>query len=242
MVTDVVARDDGWLAVGRRDPACMFDCGFDPNRAYVWTSTDGSHWNRVADQKAFQAGGMNTVARGPGGFVAAGIASGHGAIWTSPDGLAWSRVPDTSMFHDSSSPDGPQPVEATGVAVHDGVIVVVGAVEGQDYSRARAWWSTDGRIWSKASVQNGADGAMSGVAATSRGFLASGGSIGCPGGLWVSSDGQTWRCDLPDPGPKGLNPAAVAASDTVEVVVGSTSPGEDDSAPTIAVIWTRASR
>ena len=147
------------------------------------------------------------------------------------------------MFHDSSSPFGPLPVEATGVAAQDGIIVVVGTVEGQDYSRARAWWSADGRTWSKASVE-AADGALSrSVAATPRGFLAVGGSRGCPGGIWASTDGRAWRCDLADPRASGFGPDAVAGSDTVDVAVGSTEPGDGDaSVGSSSVIWSRPFR
>ncbi len=56
-VTDVVARGDGWLAVGRRDPVCQIDCGLTPIRAYVWTSGDGSHWTRVADRDVLEGRG-----------------------------------------------------------------------------------------------------------------------------------------------------------------------------------------
>ncbi len=97
-VTDVVATGNGWLAVGRRDPACQVNCGLTPRRAYVWTSADGSRWVRVADQDAFEGGGMNAVAHGDAGFVAVGDASGHAAVWTSPDGLKWSRIADDPMF------------------------------------------------------------------------------------------------------------------------------------------------
>ena len=55
-VTDVVARGDGWLAVGRRDPVCRITAAR-RRPAYVWTSGDGSHWTRVADQTSLKGGG-----------------------------------------------------------------------------------------------------------------------------------------------------------------------------------------
>lgn len=230
-VTDVVASDDGWLAVGRKDPACFFDCGESPIRAFVWTSKDGAHWIRVADQKAFKGGGMNAVSRGDDGFAAAGAASDHAAIWTSPDGLVWSRVPDDPMFSGPKSA-GYLPVQATGVATRDGVIVVVGSALGQDACPpgvaepscpgARAWWSAHGKTWSKASVEKAKDGQVFGVASTPDGFLATGpaGGRSCLGGIWASTDGRAWRCDASSSRFKGFGPYAAAASDTVEVAVG----------------------
>lgn len=227
-VTDVVARGDGWLAVGRRDPACNIDCMEDPSKAYAWTSSDGSHWTRVADQAAFKGGGMDAVAGGEDGFVAVGVASSHAAIWTSPDGLAWSRVPDATMFHGPKLPGGSLPVHASGVAVRDSVAVVVGGVWGQDSNGLRFWWSPEGRTWSKGAVKNAEEGQMSGVTATPGGFLAVGGSIGCLGGIWSSADGRAWRCEASNKNFQGFSPYAAAASDTVEVAVGLTDAGWDE--------------
>ena len=248
-VTDVVATDDGWLAVGRRDPACQFNCDLDPIRAYLWTSGDGAHWTRVADRKAFHGGGMEAVARGDDGYVAAGLANGHAAIWTSSDGSKWSRVPDDPIFH------GPKDMWAAevDVAERDGIIVVTTTFGSQDAARVRAWWSTDGRSWSKASVEHGRDAAVHSVTATPDGFLAVGWSVGCPGrvdpdpnrshgAVWASTDGRVWRCDLTDTGSEGFSPWAAAASDTVEVAVGSTDPYDEDeeaSPPMLGTIWYR---
>jgi hypothetical protein len=248
-VTDVVAADEGWLAVGRRDPACQVDCGLDPKRAYVWTSRDGASWTRVPDQKAFNAGGMDAVARGATGFVAAGVAGGRAAFWTSADGLKWSRVPDDALFHAPKD----MGLTAIDVAADGGLLVAIGTFSSQDAARVRAWWSADGRTWTKASVEQPTDAVANGVTATPDGFLAPGWSVGCPGGspvdpssshgaIWASNDGQTWRCDFPDVGPPGFIPSAAAASDSVEVAVGSTDPSDEDeesSPPRQGAIWYR---
>ena len=249
-ITDVVATDDGWLAVGRRDPACQINCDLDPIRAYVWTSSDGAHWTRVADQKAFKGGGMDAVARGDDGYVAAGLADGHAAIWTSSNGSKWSRVPDDPIFH------GPKNMwlcrRSTSPSAM-AIVVVNGTFSSQDAARVRAWWSADGRTWSKASVEHGRDAAVHSVTATPDGFLALGWSVGCPGrtdpdpyrshgAIWASTDGRAWRCDLTDTGSQGFSPWAAAASDTAEVVVGSTDPydeDEDGSPPMVGTIWYR---
>ena len=238
-VTDVVATSGGWLAVGRQDPECQTNCGSEPTKAWVWTSDDGVSWTRVADQEAFKGGGMVSVARGSSGFVAVGAAAGHAAIWTSPDGLTWSRVPDDPMFHGPSSLGG-LPVAVTGVAIRDGVTVVVGVATAQDTCPSgdaatscpgvRAWWTADGHIWSKASVEKAKDGQVFGVATTIDGFLATGpsGGTSCLGGIWRSADGRAWRCDASAAAFQGFGPYAAAASDTVEVTVGLTHAGWDE--------------
>jgi hypothetical protein len=237
-ITDVVARGGGWLAVGRRDPACTVDCDTNPSRAYVWRSDDGAHWVRVTDQKALAGGGMDSVATGTDGFVAAGIASGHAAIWTSPDGVAWSRVPDDEIFHAPTSSG--LIVDATGVVERDGTIVVIGSALGQDASTARAWWSTDGRSWAKASVEDAADGQLSDVTITPKGFLATGWSAGCRGGIWASGDGRSWQCDLSDAGTDGFIPAVAASSGGVEIAIGATNPADEDVTPAMSVVWSRS--
>jgi hypothetical protein len=126
-VTDVVARENGWLAVGRLDPFCQLECGTDPIRAFAWTSTNGSHWARVATQAAFRGVGLVAVTRRHDGFVAVGGAAGRVAILTSPDGLAWSRVPDAPMFG-SRAWGRRGPAAATAVASDDDVVVVLGMV------------------------------------------------------------------------------------------------------------------
>ena len=239
-VTDVVARGDGWLVVGRRDRFCQFDCGENPSRSYVWTSKDGTHWTRLADRMALKGGGMNSVTQRGAGFVAVGVASDHVAIWTSPDGLAWTRIPDKPVFREPKGPDGTLPVRATGVAVRNGITVAVGMAYAQDTCPpgvaarfcpgARAWWSTDGRTWSKATVAKAIDGQMFSVTATPDGFLAVGpsGGKGCLGGIWGSSDGRVWRCEATHKRFKGFGPYAAAASDTVQVALGLTDAGWDE--------------
>jgi hypothetical protein len=241
-VTDVVPRGDGWLAIGRRDPFCNFECGFDPIRAYVWTSSDGAHWTRVLGQADLGEGGMDAVTQTADGFVAVGNSHGHAAIWTSPDGLVWSRVPDDPMFG-SNTVDG-LPVRATAVASRDGVVVVLGVRSGGEASRVRAWWSADGGAWSKASVEKAAGGQVFSVAPARTGFLATGPSGGdsCRGGIWASTDGRAWRCDAADPSFEGFGPYAAAASGSADVAVGLTSAGVDEESPEglPGAVWVRS--
>lgn len=230
-VTDVVAHGTGWLAVGRQDPFCQIECGTDPTRSFVWTSPNGSHWSRVPTQPAFKGAGLDAVTGRGDGFVAVGGAAGHAAILTSSDGLTWARVPDGPMFRSRASGGGP-PMAATAVASDGGNVAVLGMVS-YEPGRVGAWWSADGRGWSKAAVDKALDGQVFSATTTPAGFLATGpsGADSCLGGIWASTDGRRWRCDAAAPAFAGFGPYAAAANDAVVVAVGLTSAGVDEESP-----------
>jgi hypothetical protein len=221
-VADVVATDTGWLTVGREDPACQLECYTAPLRALAWTSMDGLHWTRVADQGAFDRAGMNAVVRVEGGFAAAGTADGHAAFWTSPTGATWSRGSDGGSW-----------APISGLAARFGTVVAVGMAQDANTGAPSvlAWRSADGRAWEPAPVDQSLDGQVFDVAATPAGFLATGPSGGgrCVGGIWASTDGAAWTCDASDPAFQGFGPYASAGSDSVEVAVGLWSDDESGS-------------
>ena len=233
-VTDVVATPTGWLAVGREDPACNYNCGQSPVRGLAWTSSDGLTWTRVTGQAAFEGGGIQAVTATDTGFVAAGLAAGHAAIWTSPDGLAWSRVADDPVFAPPSGAGADSVVDAISVASGHGAVVAVGQAFDAGPGGApvvMAWRSVDGQSWTAASVENPTGGQFFSVAATAGRFLATGpsGEGSCLGGIWASGDGAAWACDATDPAFAGFGPYAAAGSPTIEVAVGLTSVGWDTS-------------
>jgi hypothetical protein len=244
-VTGLVAMRDGWLAVGREDPACNFNCGLTAVRALAWTSPDGLHWTAVPKQRSLLDAGMNAVAAGPPGFVAVGTGSGRAALWTSTDGSTWSRVPDAPMF-------GPRPgsgpgasVSGVGVAGRPGLTVVMGWAYGVGPGgepAVVAWWSADGRTWTKATVERGGGGQVFSVAATPGRFLATGpsGRPSCLGGIWSSVDGATWTCEASDPAFDGFGPYAAAGSPTTEVAVGLTSASGDSPDGLPGAAWWRS--
>lgn len=232
-VTDVAGSSRGWFAVGREDPACNVSCGLAPVRALAWTSSDGLYWTHVAGQESLEGGGMNAVSPYATSLVAAGAASGHGAIWMSSEGLTWVRIPDEPVFHGRTGPDPSAWAAILGVAAARGVVVAVGMdgpANGGGPS-VRAWWSSDGRVWAPATVDGAVPGQVFSVAPTPDGFLATGPSSvpSCRGGIWASADGRTWGCVASDPAFDGFGPYAAAASSTVEVAVGLTSVGWDQS-------------
>lgn len=233
-VSDVVAAPTGWLAVGREDPLCNVNCGLSPVRGLAWISADGLTWARVTGQAAFEGGAIQAVDATDFGFVAVGIAGGHAAIWTSPDALTWSRVADDPVFAPPSGAGADSVVEATGVAAGHGAIVAVGQAFDAGPGGApvvMGWRSVDGRSWTAAAVESATGGQVFSVAATAGRFLATGPSGGssCLGGIWASTDGSGWSCEATDPAFAGFGPYAAAGSPTIEVAVGLTSVGWDDS-------------
>ena len=224
-VTDVVATPTGWLVVGRDDEACFVACVPNPLRAMVWRSTDGLSWTRVTGP-SLPGGGINSVAAFDWGYIAGGDAGGRAAFWLSTDGLTWTRLADQTMFGASG-----QAVTVTGVAAIGTSIVAVGMAHGDSGSEVVAWYSPDSEEWAKASVEGAREGQVFSVAATAGRFLATGpsGATSCLGGIWASTDGAAWTCEATDPAFKGFGPYAAAASSDVEIAVGLTEVGWDES-------------
>ncbi len=229
-VTDVVATEGGWLAVGREDPFCQTNCGLDPVRALAWRSTDGLHWRAIASAPSLARAAMTAVTRHGTGYVAVGLTDSGAAAWSSADGTTWTRAADDPVFDRLPSPDPSEWTTMSAVASgHDAVVAVGSEGPGGAHGpAARAWWSADGRIWATAGGEAfGAHGEISvmlaDVATTPDGFVAVGNSNGaCRGGIWESADGRAWQC-AGDPALAQLVPSAVAASDAVTVVVGLTN-------------------
>ena len=245
----VVATANGWLAVGGERSPCTVDCDGAVVRAVAWTSTDGLHWTRQPGSTSLDRATMNDVVPGGPGFIAVGLAPDHpgsttavaihAVVWTSSDGTAWSRVPDASLFHAPSGTDQQFGDSMQSVTVADGRIVAVGLVGTQDaVGSAVAWWSTDGRTWSRSSGERFPYGQMFHVTAVPGGFLATGpsGPDSCLGGIWQSADGASWACVAADPAFVSFAAYAAAASPTVEVVVGL----GDTSVSLGTVAWVRS--
>jgi len=98
VMLDVAAGESGLVAVGsERDHhgAGLWWTGGE--RPAVWTSPDGTAWERITlDDETFgTTRSISAVAASATGFVAAGpifADSGPVTIWTSPDGISWQAV------------------------------------------------------------------------------------------------------------------------------------------------------
>lgn len=154
----------------------------------VWTSTDGTTWQRIPDQPAFASGELDRVTAGPAGFMAV---RAFESLVRSLDGSTWSEAPVRTPG-----------AKVSGVAATDEGFVAVGSLG----ATAAAWTSPDGQQWQRASFTAGSDASadLLSVAAQGRRLVALG-AVPAPGddaiavswtGLasWLSTDGgASWR-------------------------------------------------
>ena len=131
-----------------------------PQPVAIWTSPDGRSWHGRAAPAAFKGATVASVATGPGGIVAVGDTGwDHPAIWFSADGADWSKetLPAAMFRH----------AEFSGLTLFRGRWVLTGLTDpnkpacctGSDSKdlKAAAWFSEDGKDWSRASVESPAE-------------------------------------------------------------------------------------
>jgi len=221
------------------------------SESLVWRSADGMTWSAV-DSQSWRDGwsglvigpmpagwddlqhpiptGLVDVASGPAGLVA--IGNSYGADGLVPvvlhatDGRDWSPV---RLPADAVSP------LLSAVVPYDGGFVLVGAVEAgprADSATPAAWFSADGAIWLRATVDVDAAlfpdglagiGEIGDVTVGAEGLVGWWGQRGPTAGgpqfmaAWTSADGRTWE-------PRDLNAAlphlahAYVAGDGVRIV------------------------
>ena len=234
---DVVVDDRGWVAVGTDGSGgpCASDCP--PGRGRAWTSTDGSTWKTAPRQSSLNAADLRSVIAAKDGYVAAGtVGWGEGALWISPDGMRWTRLSGVKLGASDYW------FYVGGLDRIDDTLVLVGMDSGQDASRARVYWSTDGRAWHPATVDAARNGQMFSVTSTGRELLATGPSSACLGGIWSSTTGRSWACVANGKRIAPFGPYAAAGSPTVEVAVGLTDANSGDDGLPGAIWWRPAPR
>jgi hypothetical protein len=166
----------------------------------VWTSTDGSNWQKsTSPALAGTPIRITSLTTWHGGFVAGGFRGNEfftadAAFWVSPDGRSWQRANDSPDFHDA---------RVWGVAVGGPGLVAVGQTGSADApGPAIVWTSVDGLNWTR--VPDGSvfrDGRMRAVAnIPGIDLVAVGEDIaGDTGIIWLSKDGRTWTRAPTDP-------------------------------------------
>ncbi len=161
--------------------------GSDGNTSTVWSSTDGSTWESIANPGSF--GGPNErfvvlgfADDGNGGLVAVGdgFAAGSKVVataWHSTDGRTWSPA----------TVDVPDDTEMIGLAERPGALVSAG--------NGVAWFSTDGSSWTAVNLPNATGYIPRAVRAWAGGFAIVAESTGTDARhtkAWTSSDGTHW--------------------------------------------------
>jgi hypothetical protein len=174
----------------------------------AWTSADGRHWLETPLPVATAVGALGTDAAGPvqaaavaGGtvFAAGGWAGPPNAVpsarfWVSSDGRNWT----VAMLAPAEASDS----RVVGIAAARGRFVAVGETgpEGSPTGSA-AWWSNDGRRWSRVPLAElPPDATIEGVGATPAGFVAVGSSVARDHAVaWLSADGRHWSSAADQP-------------------------------------------
>jgi hypothetical protein len=134
-VTDVIATDSGFLAVGvdARGPA-------------AWRSVDGRIWVRsLVDASARgRTDALWGITSTRLGYFAWGREDGHAGLWRSTDGQAWAPAGDQRVFDLPQTPEAICAVrEASGGLTAPGVVAPRNSGDGQRV----VWSSIDGAEW-----------------------------------------------------------------------------------------------
>ncbi len=216
-MTVVAAGPGGLLAGGSVGPE-LFE-----RRARLWSSEDGTTWEPVADDPAFDGAEVAALIPVADGWLALGrIGTGQrttGSVaWRSPDGRRWTRIDD---------PDLAKGWVRAVTRAPDGSLVAVGSEP--DEAGAYAWRSTDeGRTWSLAPGEPSrtyhGKMRMTDVVPTADGLLAVGNFVGVQfgdGASWLSDDAVHWERSPLQPSMGQVEPSAVVAFGDREVMVGT---------------------
>lgn len=203
-VNRLLVVPSGLVAVGSvGQPVCSgsgegMTCG--PLPEMVWTSPDGSTWTKIADASMFKGSTISAVTIGAGGLVAVGDTGwDKPAIWLSDTGAAWrtTSLPTSTFAHGhfyNVRAIGSGYVLAGSVG---GQAPISGGVAAPSTGTAAAWWSPDGRTWTKATLASpaGVGAGLGGISVGAQGLVAMGSESGGKSGAlgWISSDGRIWR-------------------------------------------------
>ena len=188
----------------------------------------GYQWTPL-DVGPFRGVGLQAVASTPsGGLIGIGTwltseapdgTPRHPTVWTTADGATWERQPDSRAF--LSRRDRWEETVIDVVANGPG-FVAVGVEQFDDSSSAdaAAWFSPDGRTWTRAKVEDAVGRTMDEVVAAADGFVAIGeaeydfhGGFGAGTAIWTSTDGASWaRLPETDAPPRGTRLRSVLAA------------------------------
>ena len=199
----------GFVAVGM---GCEDDNAPCPAHPTVWTSVDGTDWDRSApDLEVFgEIGAMLDVISSSHGLVAAGNLQTENsdgalvsapAVWLSADGLTWEKT----WVGDPAADTTITPAINAVAEGPDGALIAVGEAEGPAGTlTAGMWRSEDGRVWHQVldpalASASGRGLVLSDVAYGPEGFVAIGTEGQADPAMWHSSDGASWtRVDTAD--------------------------------------------
>jgi hypothetical protein len=197
-VVDLPAADDTPLAAVAARGSTVVAVGRHGTAPAVWASADSLHWQEaqlpVASGVASDVAGPVQAAAVAGGsdFAVGGWAGAPNAVpsarfWVSPDARHWTVA--------TLAPAEKLDSRVVAIAAARGRFVAVGETgpEGSPTGSA-AWWSDDGRRWSRVPPATlPPDATLEAVGAAPTGFVAVGSSVARDRAVvWLSSDGRHW--------------------------------------------------
>ena len=206
VITSISLGPRGLIATGHQGGASSGGTSSPPR---LWTSSDGMTWTSRAELAVFRGAMIDWVAAGPAGYVAAGYSISNGAtVWFSLDGSSWEAAATSPAagFKNASFTDLR--------SMASGFVISGSATQGSSSGSAgsgtpAAWWSSDGRTWSRASV-DAAEGqtGLDLISVGAKGMLAYAfASSNHAAASWQSTDGHVWTLLPPASSSPSLAPA-----------------------------------
>jgi len=144
-------------------------------------------------------------------------------VWTSDDGRSWTAVPGSTAFEPAQ---GCASTSLADVAAGPGGFAAVGVEWGDCGQHGSAWFSPDGRPWTRAPSATGGNSTQV-IIATDAGYIAAGAADasaaneGMRAAFWWSPDGRAWTLAPDEIDFHGAQPAALAATASGFTAVGS---------------------
>lgn len=175
--TTVVFNNKLWVIGG-------FSSNVDTND--VWSSTDGSNWNKLPKTNPFPVrSGHTTLVFDNKLWVIGGRFTGFfkNDVWNSTDGVNWTKVTDSAPF--------PERFDHSSV-VFDGKLWVIGGSDGQ--TKNDVWFSSDGSSWAQATPSANFTSRLShtSVVFDNKIWVIGGANGNYKNDVWYSADGETW--------------------------------------------------
>jgi len=212
-------NQQGMLMSVTRWGAGLVAVGVAAGGAAVWSSTDGVHWTRAADNPDFDSRGLTALAANGRRLVA----GGGSETWTSEDAIHWTRSAQVLE-------GGAEVVDI--VAGGPGFVMATHRYVSGSESEPEIWISGDGRRWDRVAalpVSGSSCGLVTALATDGRRFVLAGatcraGEPGLSGSfVWTSDDARTWTRADSVPEHDGAVMLDVTAGPGGFVAVGSAS-------------------
>ncbi len=191
-VERIVQGPAGLLAVGY---PFGDTCGGPEPVLALWSSTDGSTWERIRLPKAFRTGRVLSITAGPPGYLAVGDMGDPAkpAVWTSADARSWVSRALPTVTSGRLVLDGGTAFAAGFMLI--GGVLGQGECGGPAHLRPSTWWSPDGAAWARAELPGASTDAQAGLEIRTLSWRALVAIQTLPDGSargWTSTNGRTW--------------------------------------------------